>query len=229
MQSTYLALVSGFLLGLSSSLHCVGMCSGISVSMLYVFEGPRPADRFRTMLLAHLGRATSYVAIGTLLGALGASPLGMLPSPLAYRLLQWAAAVSLMWIGLSTAGLLPSFAAADRVLAPVSAAVGNVAARYKSSRLGPFGMGVAWGVMPCAMLYGAFLTAMLSGRAVNGAVVLAGFALATMPALAATTMGVRGIAAKAKGRLRVVVGLSIAMLGFGAVYLAPAIGDALCR
>ena len=44
----------------------------------------------------------------------------------AFRLLQWAAAFSLIWIGLSTAGLLPSPALIDRGFGVVSAAVARV-------------------------------------------------------------------------------------------------------
>ena len=227
MEALFVALVSGVVLGLASSLHCAGMCCGIASSILFMFDPPQQRLRHRAVVLSHLGRATSYITIGALLGGLGGVALLALPSPVAYRLLQWAAAVALMWIGLSTAGLLPSFALADRVLAPVSASIAGWATRYRSSRLGPFGVGMAWGCTPCAMVYGAYLTAMVSGTAERGALIMAGFALATVPALALSSLGARSLARRASGVPKVAIGLAIAASGFAAAFLAPAARDAI--
>lgn len=230
MEAVYLWLVSGALLGLASSLHCVGMCTGISASILFLSPDESPRDRVRTVLLAHLGRAISYATVGSALGAAGAGLIGSLPPPIAYRMLQWAAAVAMMWIGLSTAGLLPSLAIADRMLAPLSSTIGGVASQLRSSPLGPFGMGLGWGLTPCAMVYGAYLTAMLTGSAIGGAITMLGFAAATLPALATSTLGLRSLAAaKHRAGLRVAVGLAIAATGFGGIYLAPLVSDWLCR
>lgn len=228
MEPVYLGIVSGIVLGLSSSLHCAGMCSGIATSILFSFDVKEARDRFHAVLLAHLGRAIAYTTIGALLGAAGAGVLGTLPPVLAYRMLQWSAAVAMMWIGLSTAGLMPSISVADRILAPISHSVGRNALRLRQCNLGPVGMGLAWGLMPCPMVVGAYLTAMLTGSAYGGVSVMFGFALATMPALAASSLGLRALAASRDARLRTVVGLIIAAVGFSG-YLLPVVAQAICR
>ncbi len=229
MEAIWIWLVSGALLGFASSLHCVGMCTGISTSLLFAFDTRQTGARLRAMVLAHVGRAISYVAIGSVLGALGAGAVSSLPPPVAYRMLQWAAAVAMMWIGLSTAGLLPRLAIADRILSPLSGAVGSAAMSFRSSSLGPLGMGLAWGLMPCAMIYGAYLTAMLTGSAVGGAITMLSFALATLPALAISSLGLRRAAASDSGVLRTAIGLAIAGAGFGGIYFASSIADLICR
>lgn len=230
MEAVYLWLVGGTLLGLASSLHCVGMCSGISASILFMSPAKTPRGQALAALLAHLGRATAYAVIGALLGAVGSAAIGSLPPPIAYRMLQWAAAVAMMWIGLSTAGLLPSLSFADRVLAPFTGTVGGFASSLRSSPLGTFGMGLGWGLTPCAMVYGAYLTAMLTGSAIGGVITMLGFAAATVPALALGSLGIRSLAAVSHGgAARVAVGLCIAATGMASAYLAPALTDLICR
>jgi sulfite exporter TauE/SafE len=228
MDAIYLWLATGILLGVVSSLHCAGMCTGISTSILFLSDATAPGDRLGAFALAHLGRSLSYAMIGSLVGAAGAGAIAALPPPLAFRMLQWAAAVAMMWIGLSIAGVLPSLAFADRVLAPLSGTVGSFALRFRSSRVGPFSLGLGWGLMPCAMVYGAYLTAMLTGSAFGGAVTMIGFALGTLPALTISSLGLRSIASTRQRGLRACVGLAIAAVGFSGVYLAPSISEVFC-
>jgi hypothetical protein len=47
----------------------------------------------------------------------------------------------------------------------------------------PVVLGIGWALMPCGLLYSALLVASLSATAVNGAVIMAAFALGTMVSL----------------------------------------------
>jgi sulfite exporter TauE/SafE len=81
-------------------------------------------------------------------------------------------------------------------------------------------MGFAWGLMPCAMVYGALFTAMLTGSAVGGATVMAGFGAGTLPALTATALGIRSLVrANMRREMRAPVGLAIATFGFMTVWV----------
>ncbi len=229
MDTIILGIFGGILLGLASSLHCAAMCCGISTSLMFMFDTRTPGARARVLTLANAGRAISYMSMGAALGAMGSGLVGQLPSPLAFKALQFAGAVALMWIGLSTAGLLPSIAIADRLIAPLSAPIGRSAHRLAASPLGPLAMGLAWGFMPCAMVYGALLTALLTGTAIGGAAVMGGFAAGTLPALAIASFGLKTLAINARGRVRTATGIAIAVAGFGSMYAAPAIADFICR
>ncbi len=229
MAPDILLLSAGFGLGLASTLHCAGMCGGIAAGLL-LLGGPRGTPEAVGMAaLAHGGRMLSYALAGTLVGALGAPAIGWLDREVAFRLVQWAGAVALMWIGLSTAGLLPPLSGLDRLLAPVADRV----ARVRTPRLGryptAFAGGMAWGLMPCAMVYGALFTAMLSGSAAAGGAVMLAFGLGTLPGLAAATVGFGALASLgSRANLRLVAGLALGVLGFLTIWVPHGAIEALC-
>lgn len=173
----------GALLGLASSLHCVGMCGGIAMLLGLPGQG---GEGKRAALLAdqlplHAGRALSYMILGGLAGAIGAAAIGLVAIEGAHLFTRWAAAMTLAWVGLSTMGLMPSpaligHALLPRLALPRGGAVGTGAA-------GRVAAGIGWGLMPCGMVYGALLFAAFAGSALGGMAVMAGFALGTMPAL----------------------------------------------
>lgn len=229
MTSLALILSGGFGLGLASTLHCAGMCGGMASGLLH-FGGPKnTAESMRIAALTHTGRILSYVFAGALVGAIGAPAIAWLDREMAFRLVQWAGAVALMWIGLSTAGLLPPLSVLDRMLAPVA----NILARAATPRRGrlptPLIGGVAWGMMPCAMVYGALFTAMLSGSVLGGGAVMMAFGLGTLPGLLAATAGFGALAAAGSRQgLRRAAGLAIGTLGFLTVWVPHGQNDSIC-
>lgn len=62
-------LYSGFILGLISSLHCVGMCGPIA--MMLPVDHNNPAKKTTQLLTYHLGRITAYMTLGLVFGLLG--------------------------------------------------------------------------------------------------------------------------------------------------------------
>jgi sulfite exporter TauE/SafE len=229
MDPLLLSVAGGFGLGLASTLHCAGMCGGMAAGLLH-FGAPRSArEGVRLAALTHAGRITSYALAGALVGAIGAPAISWLDRELAFRLVQWAGAVALMWIGLSTAGLLPPLSILDRVLAPAANILARAAVPLPSRDLTAFAGGAAWGLMPCAMVYGALFTAMISGSALGGAAVMMAFGLGTMPGLIAATAGFGALAAVGSRRnLRLAAGVAIGVLGFLTVWAPHRQSDAIC-
>lgn len=229
MEPNAFLLTAGFGLGLASTLHCAGMCGGLAAGLLH-FSAPRSTtEGIRIAALTHAGRITSYALAGTLIGAIGAPAVAWLDREIAFRLVQWAGAVALMWIGLSTAGLLPSLSLLDRLLAPLADRLARTAiprlGRYPTALMG----GLAWGMMPCAMVYGALFTAMLSGSAAGGASVMAAFGAGTLPGLVAATAGFGALAAiGSRQSMRRVAGLAIGILGFLTVWVPHSKTDVIC-
>lgn len=62
-------LFSAFILGLISSLHCVGMCGPIA--MMLPVDHQNEAKKVTQIITYHLGRLTAYAAIGLIFGLLG--------------------------------------------------------------------------------------------------------------------------------------------------------------
>lgn len=230
MEISEFSLLGGVLLGLASSLHCAAMCGGIASGVVFLFDPRDTGGRVRVLMNAQAGRIAAYVGVGAILGAFGAGLYGLFDREAAYRLLQWAGAVTLMWIGLSVAGLLPSIAALDRHVATLSAAVTRgLSGLRRFPMAGPMASGFAWGMLPCPMVYAALFTAMLTGSAAGGATLMAGFGLGTLPAVTATALGVTTLArVEAKAYARGLIGLAIAVLGFSTVYPSSPTAGLLC-
>jgi sulfite exporter TauE/SafE len=92
-----------------------------------------------------------------------------------------------------------------------------------------FSAGLAWGLMPCAMVYGGLMTAMLSGSAVGGGVVMFAFGIGTLPGLFAATSGIGALLKFGSQYVgRQVAGLTIAALGFSSVLIVHPAASALC-
>jgi len=219
MAPDSLTFFGGFLLGLASSLHCAGMCGAIASSIMFAFSsGERTTERVRALLTAHAGRLLVYVVGGAAVGAAGSALYGAFDHEGAYLVLRWAAAVALGWIGLSVAGFAPSVAVFDRLAAPIAGSLRFAPAHRLANDTGAFTLGLTWGFLPCAIVYGALFYAMLSGSALRGGVVMAGFGLGTLPSVTAAALGVSGFRRLARTpNARVAVGLGIIALAVASI------------
>ena len=207
----------GLLLGLASSLHCAAMCGPIAASLMFGF-GPGT----RALVAAQAGRLSVYVLAGTVAGAAGGALFGGLSHPAAFLAMRAAAALSLAWIGFSLLGLAPSLALVDRLTAPLARAVS--AARAP----GALAAGVVWGCLPCGMVYGALFYAGLSGGPGQGAAVMAGFGVGTLPSVTAAAFGLSRFRALAHAP-RARVGVGLALMAIAAMSLAaPAAATLFC-
>lgn len=223
------SIVTGFGLGLASTLHCAGMCGAISSSLLLAGAPRGTAEAGRLLALTHAGRIASYVLAGALIGAVGTPLVGWLDRELAFRLVQWAGAVALMWIGMSTAGLLPAMSRIDRLLAPVADALARGTRGVRGRVATPLAAGLAWGLMPCAMVYGALFMSLLTGASIQGGLVMLAFGAGTLPGLLAASLGVRALASAGRRQaLRTSAGLAIAGLAVLSVWLPHPASDIIC-
>jgi len=225
-----LTFLGGLLLGLASGIHCVGMCGAIASSLMFAFSpGDAAADRGRALMAAQAGRVLVYVAGGTAVGAVGSSIYGAFDHASAHLFLRWAAAVALGWVGLSVSGFAPSLAAFDRLAAPIAASLRFSPAGHLTSDAGAFASGLMWGFLPCGMVYGALFYAMLSGTALQGGAVMAGFGLGTLPSVTAAALGVSSFHRLARiPNARVAVGLGIMALAAASVAVPALAPGAFC-
>lgn len=226
-------IVAGLLLGVSSSLHCVAMCSGIAVSLQFAATGPTGGVRgaLPGALVVNTGRISGYVVTGAVVGAVGASVFGFLDRTVLNAVLRWASAFALGLIGLSMIGLIPL----PPALARLGAAIGDrVTALSANSRLGGaaglFLGGTAWGFCPCAMVYGTLAYAMLAGSWLGGALVMLAFGLGTLPAVLASSLGFASLRRRlASARWQPAVGAALVALSLAGVAIPPATFAAWCR
>jgi sulfite exporter TauE/SafE len=187
--------------------HCAGMCGPFVLSQVGARLEAVPAARMgefhrvtgAALIGYHLGRATTYVA----LGVAAAFAVGGLAALAGLRWLSAAllAAAALFFAGYAMQRLAPALA---RRLAPArgsadgwwSVAVAGAARPLFARPVGWRGyvLGVALGFIPCGLLYGAIAAAAAAGDPVSGAVGMAAFALGTVPSLVAVGL-IGGLAA----------------------------------
>ena len=146
-----LTFFGGLLLGLASSLHCVGMCGAIASSLMFAFSpGDAAVDRARALVAAQMGRVLVYCAAGAAVGAVGSTVYGGFDHVGANLFMRWAAAFALGWIGLSVAGFAPSLSAFDLVTAPITDRLRFPPAGRLVGDAGAFASGLMWGFLPAA-------------------------------------------------------------------------------
>ncbi len=159
-------------MGVAASPHCVAMCGSPCAAL--TCHGRRDTLGF------HVGRIAGYAAGGAVAAA-SVAALGTWTRELPALRPIWLL-VHLAFLGLGLWWLLAG--AMPRVLAR-DAATSIRFVRPGSRPLRAGLAGLAWVAWPCGALQAALLLAALSDGAFGGALVMACFALASMPALAA--------------------------------------------
>lgn len=160
-----------FLLGLTTSLHCVAMCGGICLSRSSAGEGR--GGVLRGAALYNLGRAVSYAATGAILGALG----GLLSISNGVRAgLQIALALMMLAMALNLSGVFAGHPLGLRLPRGFAGRIGALG-RGRSSLC----IGLLNGLMPCGPLQAMQAVALASGSAARGALSMLCFALGTIP------------------------------------------------
>lgn len=168
--------LAGLAMGVAASPHCAAMCGAPCAAL--TGGCARNASGF------HLGRTAGYMAAGAVaassvavLGTWSQSAPALRPI---WTLLHLAfLALGLWWLA---SGRQPAWMRRDAAVS-VTVPVSVVRRRGRPLRAGLAGL--AWVAWPCGALQAALLLAALANGAPGGAFVMAGFALGSMPALAA--------------------------------------------
>ena len=171
-MQTSLALTS-LLMGLAGGPHCIAMC-GAACAGIGQAAGPRKNS---AMLTFQLGRIIGYSSLGALAAA-SMQGLGWLTVQSAALRPVW----TLFHVATAVLGLLLLWKAQQPVW--LERAGKAIWQRARSLAWGrgrgvPLVIGALWTFLPCGLLYSALLVAALSNSAVEGALVMALFALGT--------------------------------------------------
>lgn len=157
-----------FILGLTTSLHCVGMCGGINLAQSAgaAQSGQKPG---RANILYNLGRVCSYTVTGGIVGALG-SVIRISIAVQAGIQIFAAALMMLMAFNLLDAGGI-SLAMSGKLRARL----------IRSGKNSSLWIGLVNGLMPCGPLQAMQLYALSTGSWWMGALSMLMFSLGTIP------------------------------------------------
>jgi uncharacterized protein len=164
--------LAGLAMGAAASPHCALMCSAPCAAL--TGGCARSAGAF------HAGRVLGYMAGGAV-AAGSVAALGQWSESVPVLRPLW----TLLHLGLLALGLWWLATGRPPVWASRSPAVAPVRFSGLKRPLKAGTAGLAWVAWPCAALQAALLLAALSSSAPGGAFVMAGFALGSLPALAA--------------------------------------------
>jgi sulfite exporter TauE/SafE len=216
--------VAALVAGLVGSGHCVLMCGGIAGALELSTRrgGACSGGALRYPCLYNLGRIASYATAGAIAGGLGGGALALANLPRARSAFALLAALVVIVVGLRLAAELRQFGALDRAgaaawrrIAPLTRGLFPVNTPVRA-----FGVGLAWGWLPCGMAYAMLAAAWLSGSAFSGAAIMAMFGIGTLPAMLALGGGAARLLGTATrrwgGALLVAIGLAS-----GAIALWP--------
>lgn len=174
-----------FLLGFFGGTHCVGMCGGLSSA--FALQLPPHLNRLGLIVLLNLGRISSYVLIGLIVGLVGQVGISLDDTRWLQNGLYVAANILLLLLGLYLAGLSTAATQIERIGRPIWKRLNPILNRLLPIKSVPacFGVGMLWGWLPCGLVYSASLYALGSGNAVQGGLYMLAFALGTLPNLLA--------------------------------------------
>lgn len=181
LQAMMLAALGAGLLG---GAHCAAMCGGI-VGMTCSPAGAPAAGRWRYALAYNAGRMASYALAGALAGALGQAGMALRGGVLAQHLLMFLMGATLLVVALNVAGVAPVTRGIESAGVFLWRRVQPFSRHFLpvTTPLQALGLGALWGWLPCGMVYAVLLTALASGSADEGALILAAFGFGTLPNL----------------------------------------------
>lgn len=230
------ALIAAFMAGLLGGLHCLAMCGGYVGAF-----AARPAAQTveilqrRSLLvgqtIANVARITAYAVLGAFFGAAGGTALASEWVGLQRGLYVFANLLLLVLAAAIATGRSP-FGAVERLgLALYRRALPAAASMGRRPGLpGRAALGFLWGLTPCGLVYGVLPVAMLSGGALDGALVMLAFGLGTLPNLLAAGMLTGGARRRfAAPAWRYAAGALVAAFAFAGLYRALYVPGALAH
>jgi len=176
------SLLAALLAGLLGGVHCAGMCGGIVAAFSFRADGSVPP--FRLHLAYNAGRVMSYTVFGALAGALGGA-LALANFLPVQTLLYVLAQIVMILLGLYLAGLSKSVLVFERAGGVIWRRVKPLFQKLIPVTTTPRAIiaGMAWGWLPCGLVYSILVSALAAGSAASGAALMLAFGLGTLPNL----------------------------------------------
>ncbi len=222
-------------IGLLGGAHCIGMCGPLVTIYAGRMTGDKRTDggtataqsgrgshlttyEVRQHALFNIGRATSYTFIGALMGLLGGLVfLGVGEVTAAADTVRGTVGTFIGALVIVIGLYYLSGRISVGVQLPGAGRVTSLLTRWVdrlANGPGIVGLGAVHGLLPCPILYPAYLYAFASGSAVAGGVALAALGIGTIPAVFAYGTLIESVDAAHRRRLHQVLGVAFVALGY---------------
>lgn len=210
-------LYAALVLGLLSSLHCIGMCGPIAM-MLPVAKS-NPEKKALQVLTYHLGRIFSYSGIGLLFGLLGR---GFYLAGIQQQLSVFAG-VAMIAMVLFPANVLAKYHFFQPLFRLISVAQSRLAKQFaKSSFPSLFSIGILNGLLPCGMVYAAVFGALAMPGLHLSVLFMIFFGLGTVPLMTTVVYLQQVLVLPLRNKIQKIIPYAVA--GIGILFILRGIG-----
>jgi hypothetical protein len=222
-------IIAGFLLGSISSLHCVGMCGPLALSL--PVQHLTGLQKSISLILYHLGRISVYAGLGLIFGLAGR---GLFLAGFQ----QWFS----IGIGLLMILFLVQYFISRKFRQPALVRKYFQAVQLwvmqlwnSPSKTSIMLLGAANGLLPCGMVYLAVAGALNASQVKSGVMFMAMFGLGTLPALFALSYFGSMIGLSFRNKIRQITPVIVAVmaimlilrgLNLGIPFISPLLGAA---
>lgn len=218
-------LYSAFILGLISSLHCIGMCGPIA--MMLPVDRQNEAKKATQIITYHLGRLSAYATIGLIFGLLGK---GFFLAGLQQKMSIFIG-LAMILVAVIPEKIFSKYNFSKPVYKVISKIKSSLGNQFKSkSYKSLFTIGLLNGFLPCGMVYVALFGAIAMQSASFGTLYMILFGLGTVPLMTIVVyinslvkLPFRNKIQKAIPYVAVIIGVLFILrgLGLGIPYVSP--------
>lgn len=201
-------LFSGFIFGLISSFHCVGMCGPIA--MMLPVDRSNEAKKMLQILLYHLGRLTAYGSLGIVFGLLGKGfyLAGM------QQQLSILVGIFMILIVIIPERIFMKYNFSKpvyRLISKVKSSLGKQFKKKSNSAL--FTIGLLNGFLPCGLVYAALFGALAMQNISLGVLYMVLYGLGTIPMLSAAVYVSGFLSGNFRNKLQKVIPVAAIVIG----------------
>lgn len=201
-------LYTAFLIGLISSLHCIGMCGPIAM-MLPVAKS-NPEKKALQILTYHAGRLLSYAGIGLFFGVIGR---GFYFAGIQQQLSVFAGVAMIVMV-LFPQSLFAKYNFSRplyRLISSIKSTLGKQFA--KSSFKSLLSIGLLNGLLPCGMVYAAVFGALAMPKLYLSVLFMVLFGLGTIPLMSAVVYLQQLLVLPVRNKIQKIIPYAIACIG----------------
>ncbi|GGZ74904.1 hypothetical protein GCM10007161_02190 [Ignatzschineria indica] len=182
-------LAAVFLVGLNGSLHCVGMCGPIVGILGMNTDANTHSKRIGTAICYNLGRISTYVILGFVAMLLSVAMQDLKPLQIVIR---YFSGMIMLFVALQLIGFPQYLAFIEKPLNKLSRPISQLTRKFFPIKTlkGAYVAGLAWGLLPCGMVYMAFAMSLGVENVLAAPLVMLFFGLGTLPMM--LTLSVSG-------------------------------------
>lgn len=217
-------IILGLAMGFMGSMHCIGMCGPLVMSIHKSGGSRKPHVYYQ--FVYHIGKIISYVLIGILFGGVGQTFHLFLSQQKLSILVGISFILFFVWNKINIRSLSSTFS--SKIL-PLTRFFSLLI--QEKSALKMLFTGIGNGFLPCGFVYAAAAASIATGHVSDSILFMIGFGIGTIPALTSVIYFYRFLSEKAKiffnhiyTYLLVIVGILLILRGLnlGIPYISPA-------